>query len=783
MRSVLHLLKNNIKHKAGAFKGIIALMAIIVFSYSGSVSNSKNLDRALNESLDHYGVGDIVMTYKEGKLSDKIKDGLEANEHVTSWRVDPMLYVGMDYYLNGKSKEQDTRLVKEKDEIKLFNDDETGFVDKAPKLGAGEVYVSYSLSKVEKLKKGDVLEIQTSPTTKEKFTIKGFTEEPLYGTSLVAYEIFFVSAEDYDRIAAGIENGEVNSNYVYKTQMLHIFSDGDIGSYKLVKQLNDECGLVDESMLYVTRAELASYTELYADTGTSLLYIFVGLLAVVVVLMMLNSINSTIEMQYVDLGILKSQGFTVWQIRAAYLMQYLIALVIGTVIGLIASVPLLKVLGSMFRTVTGIHTDCSIDFLSCGLIAVAMIAVFTLIILFSTRKLGKLSPVNALNNAHRDIHFTGRLNAPIRQKTLSLSISLRQLTSGVRHYIFIFVICVILMFFMTTVFNLCRGLDFREIFGEVNTAAYAKLFNEFEEKDMQRVSDRLREFDEDSEVYFVSYIDNILADDILFGVTATDGIDKYFDPIEGKLCEFDNEIIVTRIFSEETGKGIGDSVTVSNEGKEAEYMIVGIYQTTSQAGRTFTMTLDGGKRIGMKPFLANIFLSDNSRANEVSKILNDEFGSILFTKPDDSMESNSNLYDLIDAFLLIIILVVAGVSSVFLLVAVSMICRITFLRERTDIGIFKATGFTTGKLRSMFSLRFFIIGAVGCAAGLVLSLCFTKSLLSTLMRITGMTDFSVSLTAFDILLPAGIICACFAGFSYMVSSSIRSVQTTELICE
>ncbi|MBR6044155.1 MAG: FtsX-like permease family protein [Ruminococcus sp.] len=783
MRSVMFLVRNNIRHKTGAFKGIIILMTIIVFAYSGSVSNSKNLDRALNASLDHYKVGDIVMTYAEGKLSDRIKDGLDSSEHVSSWRADPLLFVAMDHYLNGKPQTIETRLVREKDEIKLFNDDQTGFVDKAPKLEAGEVYVSYSLGKVEKLEKGDILEIQTSPTTKEKFTIKGFTEEPLYGTSLVAYEIFFISPEDYDRIADGIDRGEVNSNYIYKTEMLHIFSDGELGSFQLVKQLNDQCGLVDESMLYVTRAELESYTELYADTGTSLLYIFVGLLAVVVVLMMLNSINSTIEMQYVDLGILKSQGFTVWQIRAAYMMQYIIALLIGTVLGLILSVPLLKVLGNMFRTVTGIHTDCSIDFLSCGLIALAMIAVFTVIILLSTRKLGRLSPVNALNNAHRDVHFTGRLNAPMKQNALSLSVSVRQLTSGMRHYIFIFVITVILMFFMTTVFNLCRGLNFREIFGELDTAANVRLFNEFSDEDKSRVAEKLKALDESPEVYYVSYIDNILADDILFGVTATDGCEKYFKPIEGKLPEFDNEMIVTRIFSEETGKGIGDSVTVSNEGKKAEYIIVGTYQTTSQAGRIFTMTLEGGKKIGMKPQLANLFLSDNGKSEDVCRALNEEFGGILYAKPDETEESNGNLYDLIDAFLLIIILVVVGVSSVFLLVAISMICRITFLRERTDIGIFKATGFTTGNLRGMFSLRFLIIGVLGCTVGLVLSLLFTNSLLSQLMRITGMTDFSEPMTAFDILLPAGLICACFAGFSYMVSAMIKNVQTTELICE
>ena len=112
MRSVMYLVKNNIKHKTGAFKGIIVLMAIIVFSFSGSVSNSKNLSVYLNDSLDHYNIGDIVMTYEYDKLTDTVTDGLDANANVNSWRVEPLLYVNMECFVDGKNKNADTRLVK-----------------------------------------------------------------------------------------------------------------------------------------------------------------------------------------------------------------------------------------------------------------------------------------------------------------------------------------------------------------------------------------------------------------------------------------------------------------------------------------------------------------------------------------------------------------------------------------------------------------------------------------------------------------------------------------------
>lgn len=783
MKPVLYLLKNNIKYKTGAFKSVIVLMAIIVFSFSCSVSNSKNLNESLTSSLEHYNAGDLIMTFKGKQVPERVLQGLEKNDKVDKFRTDNMLFVAMDCYCDGKELEFETRLIKQKNELKVFKDDFDEFYEQPPKLSEGEVYISYCFSKMYDVKKGSVLEIQTSPDSREKFKVAGFVEDPIYGTSLVAYENFFIHENDWERIAKDVDSGSVNNNYIYHTQMLHIFKSGDIKDFKLVKELNDECGLVDESMLYVTKSELISYTEIYADVGTSLLYVFVGLLAVVVGLMMLNSINSTVEMQYVDLGILKSQGFTVWQIRLSYILQYVTALLAGTIIGLAVSVPVLSVMGKLFMMVTGIMTDCSIDLVRCGMISLVIIAVFVLFILFATRKLAKISPVNALNNAHKDVHFTGRLNMPMRQRSLSVSMSLRALTSGLRHYVFVFLITVLLMFFMVTIFNLTRGIDFEELFGYNWSDITVNLFNEFEEDDMQRVRDKLTELDPKAEADFVAYTDNIMADDVLYGSNATDNLERYYKPIKGRLAKYDNEVIVTKIVSQELEKDIGDTITVSNSGKKADYMIVGVIQTSAQSGRLFCMTLEGAKKLDIKPFISNVYIDDKDKADDVSAELNKQFGDRLFAKSAKNKTIYDNTKDLVNVFLVLIVVIVVAVSAIFLLVAVSLICKVTFLRERTDTGIFKATGFTTGNLRAQFSIRFLIVGVLGCLLGTLIAVFATKPLLSALMSIVGITDFMHSLTFIEVLIPALVISGCFAGFSYMSSRRIKTVSTTELICE
>ena len=58
---------------------------------------------------------------------------------------------------------------------------------------------------------------------------------------------------------------------------------------------------------------------------------FVIILVVIVFVVMSNSISSSIEMNYTDLGILKAQGFDSKKLKLVFLGQYMLAEIIGTI--------------------------------------------------------------------------------------------------------------------------------------------------------------------------------------------------------------------------------------------------------------------------------------------------------------------------------------------------------------------------------------------------------------------------------------------------------------------
>ena len=95
------------------------------------------------------------------------------------------------------------------------------------------------------------------------------------------------------------------------------------------KALDDSCGITQKSSVILSAEETTAYTKLYSETGSNILVVFIILLVTIVIISMWHSISTSVEMEYVNLGILKSQGFTSGKIRLVYIVQYLLAELIG----------------------------------------------------------------------------------------------------------------------------------------------------------------------------------------------------------------------------------------------------------------------------------------------------------------------------------------------------------------------------------------------------------------------------------------------------------------------
>lgn len=784
---ILTLLRANIRHKKGAFISVILLMMIITLSFSVTVSNNDNVSDGIDRAHKGADTGDFAAFIAESELDGDMPEKLSENENTERIRDEKAMAI-LSYKIGDREGKSPYFLLKWENSLPVFDEKLMEFEAAPEGLSAGEVYVPAAMKTVYGCEIGSEITINTK-NGEEKFAVKGFVEDPFLGSMSIGIKQLFISESDFERLYSESADGENAAvNLLFPCRMIHIFKaeGSDLSVTEFKKVLNRECLIVDKSLFTQSRESSDEITKIFTDTGTKMLYVFVILLVIIVMIAINHSIVTTIETEYVSLGILKAQGFTENRIRLIYIIQYFCALAVGGVLGIAASFPLTKTLGKLFQPITGIMVSTSISVGKCLLVSLGIILVCTVYIVIASRKIGKISPVRAISGGAEEIYFDSPANVPIEKKPLSFFIALRQITSHPKAYIGTALIAALLIFFMITITMLAGGMSANsmiEAFGALNGQAQAKPNNHFELSDIAKTESSVKELDENASVVFSSTT-YMTIDETEMCCLVNSRPDVLKSVLKGRAPVYDNEIMVTELVSEEIGKIVGDKVTVSYGGGSAEYIITGIFQSVQDLGMCFTMSFDAASRMcDITPDIMHITLSDDSLAEVAVEMLNENYGDILQAEITEQDGYSDSMTGLIDTLMDVITGVIYSVSAVFALVAVHMVCSKAFLRERRDSGIYKALGFTSGRLQLCFALRFLIISVIGGALGAILSGLFSGRLLSLLLKNIGISCFESEITVFTAAVPVMIICLCFFAFAYFSSGKIKRVEIRELVSE
>lgn len=138
------------------------------------------------------------------------------------------------------------------------------------------------------------------------------------------------------------------------------------------------------------------------------------------------------------------------------------------------------------------------------------------------------------------------------------------------------------------------------------------------------------------------------------------------------------------------------------------------------------------------------------------------------------------LFGIISAMKALLIFLYVMVT-VFILVVTVMTGSKILSAEKRDMGIYKALGFTSGQLRRSFALRFGMTATLGSAIGIVLAAMLTDPMVSIVMKMAGISNFSSSPSVGNTLLPAAAVILLFTGVAYAASRSVKKVDLTVLI--
>lgn len=779
---ILTLLNANIRRKKGSFVSVILLTMIIAMSVTIILSIKESTLNGVNKAHEICDTPDVFAIYAEYNFQDNIIENVKKDSRVKRVNaVDSILIekakMGDEEYINLMF------ILKSDENIRLLKEDLSGIAESAPKLQKGEIYVSQGFLTNVYGNVGEKIIIETIAGEYE-FTVKGILLDPMFGSSMIGYTAFYISDEDFSEITSAVSKEETEIQHgLGKCVQIYKADSCTLSSGQFRRQLNLDMGITDMAIGATTNDMQLKFTTLFSETISSILLVFVMLLLAIVIIVTVHNISVEIETNYVTFGVLKAQGFDKNKIRLLFLGQYLLAEMIGAVIGTALSIPLIGVTSNIFVKITAIP---AVTYVPAGRIAAILAALFVLSvisILFITIKINKISPVRAISGAKKEIYFDSIINAPISGRFLSLSLALRQFTSAKRRYGGTLVIVAILVFFMTTVTMLANGVNSKsslESMGVAVTEIDVEPKLRLSDHDFENIEKEIEQFTGIKKAYYFN-----------FSYFSLDGEDtlcivyknpSFLPALKGRAPIYDNEIGLSPILLDEFGLKIGDEVTVSWQGKKEKYIITGVIQTMSDAGRSFPMSYAAAERIGYDGSLWGRYSleseNDEILNQKIADTLNEKFGDIVKAEANGAVVDSSS-----EAAIKAMRIIIYVFSVLFSLIVVHMVCSKAFTQERTDIGIYRAVGFKASKLRIQFAFRFLIVSLIGSAAGGILSYFFSEKMLGILLKSIGITSVNTDVFAASFEIPILIVCLSFLIFSYLVSGKIRKVKIRELVTE
>ena len=815
------ILKQDIKKKKGIFICIALLTTLIVSAFLTIFGVTNEYNKGRNKLIKELKTENICARIYDTFYDPNLKSQIEKVEGVKSVEeIKCLTSVNNNHRIRYASNldkirndtDRNTYYLESyssvKDHIKLFNNTLSGYTDLVP-LEKGEIYLPLGLKDKLKCNIGDYYVDdfgcyygtdkngnKNYISDEYQFKIKGFVASPMVGAYAIGWKEIFISDSDFNELLELSNEGtkviqennlSTDADFSLVAYTYNIYSDGSMTDSKLYKKISLETKLGDLSNGSILLSQSNYYSGLYITIIGGILVAFCIILVGVVVIVISNSVSGEIESEYKKFGILKALGFSNFKMGLIISLLYLIAEAIGIVLGLIISIFLKIVLGKMFVSNTAILPYSYISITNLLLVTLIVVGSSLFFIFIKVLKIRKISPIKAINGNSNDIYFTPRINAPLTKKGLSLSLSIKQILFSPVRYLGIAFVMAFLAFALLTgmkTITLTSGKSSAKMLGfdvsNLSISCFSEVPLDYDEiETIKEACNSIAEID----YYYarVSKYVNLNGEQLHCTMTMTPEYTKAV--YKGRAPKYQNEFITTKNVCDEYGLKIGDKVTLSSKTGEAEFILCGMYQNSSDTGMNITITYEGAKLIdsNVRVYYMSIDVKDEKKIDAVYNKL-DEMKTNKFRVYNNKDTAYQELEQYADISLGICFIIIAF-STVFALVTIRLITVKSFIQERIDLGIFKANGFNTFKLRNSMALRFMIVSGIGIVLGSIMSIFLSNYLLGFLLGKLGIGRITVSSSIVHILIVmlGGMAISYIS--AYIASRRIKKVSIRELVVE
>lgn len=780
----LRILKKDLRRRKTM--NVILLLFVVLSAMFASASVNNII--AVTGGIEHYfeisDVPDIsvdINTYSE-KNAEEVEEMIRALPSVKDARTTHGLFVmsSKNFRLRGERLENfiSPVVLYSVDEMytKVYNNDNIAIGD-VPK---GCFYATSPFIQDLDIEEGDMVEL-TVGGTELTLEYMGRFKCPVFSNSNTASPFLLINREDY-----ALLDKEEESHFMFIKSLAVNGADEE----EIREAIKDLDGV------YFSTRESFKSIYLYDMVAAYIMMIISIVLMVTALVVLRFTIGFTIAEEFREIGVMKAVGITNRSIRGLYIIKYLAISVIGAALGFLGSLPLSSM---MLKTVSENMVFENDSSKLMGLISsAAVIAVILLFCYGCTRRVNKLSPIDAVRSGQTGERFGRRSLMHLGRSRLPSTgfMAVNDVLSAPKQFCImtvIFVLCFLMIGLMSALSLTLQSDSIYQLFNipkshaNILDVAYygdvckdaAKSFEIVEEME-KLLADNGMPATCSMTIITTTHARNgdKIAKLDLYDITGN--IDDDISVDMGTAPQKPDEIALTASAFEDLDAEIGDRITLDIDGSMKEFIITGRHPSFSSHSAYLSRNYDFG-HITISGFVGLQILFEGDPGKEqieknIEKIKELIDSEQVYTT-SQMIKNFTGISDTLDAIKTIIMILTVIVTA---LIAVLME-RSIISKEKSEIALMKAMGINNRSIILQHALRFVIVSVLACVVSLAVLRPLSNLVMNRICLLIG--DVSGIRCVFDplellVICPAIIIGVTSAG-AFLTALYTRTVTASD----
>ena len=785
----LRILKKDLM-KRKAINGILFLFITLATVFlASSVQNILSVSQGVSYYMDYANVPDIDFVISSSEELDKIASWMEVQKKdgvISDYDRDDFYTTGDEAFKvirNGKEESIDSK------GADLYIGKEAKSYDKVYDLNGdpftlkkGEIAVANVLMRDNDLKIGDTIIIESGGIRKQ-FTIAVRTKDAALGSDMGGMLRIILHEDDQKEFMGSMKS----------FSLIHVMCDqpNDFTQDLNKQGFSSLASTVTRDMF----AMMYSFDMIIAG-----LLIAIGICLIFIALLVLRfTLVFTLEEQYREIGILKAIGLRDRGIQHLYLIKYLCIVTIGAALGLVLSIPVSSAL------IKSVSANMIMDQEGAGILVNILCALVIILLVLGfcqlcTRRLRKISAIQAIRNGDSGERFRKRLLSLYRRPRLNVSmfLGINDITTHLKRYVVLIITFCVSFLLITIPLNTVKTMNsddmVKRFMMDPDSAVLMKSLDQEGEEaivnsknllsHMEKLKQELKEHGYDAKlsatpIFFLSLSGENKKSANIMSVQVLGEQTDFAVYAEGVAPKLENEIAVSKDVLKENDWKIGDTLTVRVNGKKRKLLITGSYTDYMQLGKSIRLNpmINMEQEVMFTHMSVMVYIDSDKTQEEMAEQLQKDLPHYAWTSAQELVDVNIGG--------------IKGVLSDMLLPMTAMLCAVIMLitllmekllitREKGEIAMMKSIGFNNAAICKWQMMRMFSVVITSMIIAIPLSLVSNQLILKPIFKIMGaemsiITDPLQAYLLYPLMLLTGILAAT------MISAlSIRRIDIREL---